>query len=157
MRSLTLTDPVSGSRMSISRLVCTCFIGRWRSPVIPRLTRWIFTTVLFVLGMPGGRGEYAILFRLALDRLGALLSRRLRGVSRLVSLGDLFPVGVLTSVVSLEGCACPPGLPACVCLTSPFPVVHSGVRGVGAFWAFQDVVQLGEMVRLLSSGSSPLR
>ena len=121
MRSLTLTDPVSGSRMSISRLVCTCFIGRWRSPVIPRLTRWIFTTVLFVLGMPGGRGEYAILFRLALDRLGALLSRRCRGVSRLVSLGDLFPVGVLTSNRFFGGVCMPSGLAGLRLPDVPFP------------------------------------
>ena len=77
---------------------------------MPRMTRWIFTSILFVLGIPGGRGEYAILFRLALDRLGALLSGRCRGVSRFIGLGDLFPVRVLTSSRFFGGVCMPSGL-----------------------------------------------
>ena len=77
---------------------------------MPLMTRWIFTTILLVLGMPRGRGEYAILFRLALDRLGALLSGHRLGVSRFIGIGDLLPVGVLTSIRFLGGGCVPSGL-----------------------------------------------
>lgn len=77
---------------------------------MPLMTRWIFTTILLVLGMPRGRGEYAILFRLALDRLGALLSGHRLGVSRFIGIGDLLPVGVLTSIRFFGGVCMPSGL-----------------------------------------------
>ena len=51
-----------------------------------------------------------ILFRLALDRLGALLSGRRLGVSKFIGTGDLFPVGVLTSNRFFGGVCMPSGL-----------------------------------------------
>ena len=105
-------------------------MGRWRSPVIPCMIKWILTTVLFVLGMPGGRGEYVIL-RLVLDRRGALLSGRRRGVFRLAGLGDLVLTGVLTSTRFLGGVCTSFGLADLRLLVAPCSDRSPGVGLLG--------------------------